>query len=139
MESYRVEGKVRQKIVRHIGIAASKVEEEKLIELAELVKAQIEQEHEPCMFSPEVMAEEALRTRRRKEEAKESQSKPIKLEEYREEARYIVGIHEVYGSVYERAFFHKMVPNPARQKAASRELYHVVMARIANPDSKKGS
>jgi transposase len=54
----------------------------------------------------------------------------------RELQRVIVGIHEVYGKVYKETGFDKVIPNPRRKPAAVKNLYHVVMGRIANPISK---
>jgi hypothetical protein len=84
--------------VRYIGIAQNEVEEAKLRELAELVKAQLEREYQPSFFSPEDMASMAIKARETKLQDKDKLK--IDLKDYREEGRYIAGIHEVYGSIY---------------------------------------
>ena len=56
VESWREGGKVRQRIVRHVGIAADNQELEHLESLAELIKAKIEEQIQPALFSPEELA-----------------------------------------------------------------------------------
>ena len=56
VESWREGGKVRQRIVRNFGIAADNQEPEHLKSLAELIKAKIEEQIQPALFSPEELA-----------------------------------------------------------------------------------
>jgi transposase len=60
----------------------------------------------------------------------------VDLKKLREQQRMIVGIHEVYGRIYEELGFNKVFPNPKRKPAAIKNLFHIVMGRIANPVSK---
>ena len=135
VESIRHVDKVKQKIVRYIGIAQNEVEEAKLRELAELVKAQLEREYQPSFFSPEDMASMAIKARETKLQDKDKLK--IDLKDYREEGRYIAGIHEVYGSIYKSVGFDRVIKNPERHVAFNSDLFNVVMARIANPQSKR--
>jgi len=48
------DGKVRQVIVRHIGMAKDEEELKYFIRLAEFIKAELENEHQPSLFSPEL-------------------------------------------------------------------------------------
>jgi len=57
----------------------------------------------------------------------------------REEARVITGIHEVYGEIYKDLGFDNVIANPKRNPGANKSLFHIVMARIANPSSKRNS
>ena len=50
----------------------------------------------------------------------------------------MTGIHEVYGEIYQQLGMDKLLPR-YRYKASHDALFHCVMARIANPDSKRGS
>ena len=56
----------------------------------------------------------------------------------RKEHRIITGIHEVYGRIYRELGLDRVLP-AGRQRMSNRVLYHTVMARIANPDSKRAS
>ena len=78
------------------------------------------------------MAIEAGRSSRRKRLPVED------LSRLREEHRIITGIHEVYGRIYRELGLDLVLP-AGRQRMSNRVLYHTVMARIANPDSKRAS
>ena len=56
VESWREGSKVRQRIVSHVGIAAGNQELKHLYSLAELIKAKIEEQIQPVLFSPEELA-----------------------------------------------------------------------------------
>ncbi len=56
-----------------------------------------------------------------------------------EEDRIIKGIHDVYGKLYDELGFDKLLYNPARNVASCKALKEIVLARVANPDSKRGS
>ncbi len=49
----------------------------------------------------------------------------------------IIGIHEVYGKIYDQLGFNKILPNPAREVSSINIIRNVVLARIANPTSKR--
>jgi len=57
VESYREGNKVKQRIVRHVGTALTDAELQKLVELAEYIKANIEDQSNAMLFAPEQMAE----------------------------------------------------------------------------------
>lgn len=135
VESIRDGNKVRQKIIRHVGNALNDDELMRLKDLAEYIKAKIESEHQLSLFSPEQMAQLVIDARRRQV----SDDKPIKvnLKELYEEQRTIIGIHEVYGKIYEELGFNTAIPNPVRTQTHNDLLHHIVMARIANPTSKR--
>jgi len=50
----RKDGKVRQVIVRHIGMAKDEEELKHFIRLAEFIKAELENDLQPGLFSPSV-------------------------------------------------------------------------------------
>ena len=49
VESYRHDGKARQRVVRHIGIATDELELQRLRDLGEYVKAKLEAESQPAL------------------------------------------------------------------------------------------
>ena len=51
MASVRDGNKVRQKIMRHVGVAQNDAELAQLKELAEFIKTQMEEEHQPQVTS----------------------------------------------------------------------------------------
>jgi transposase len=134
VESVRDGDKVKQKIIRHVGIAMDDDELARLRDLAEHIKTKLEIEYQPSLFSAEEKAKSAIAARHEKED-----SKPIhvNLRELREEQRTVVGIHEVYGKLYEELGFNETFLPAKRNQALNELLFQIVMARIANPTSKR--
>lgn len=134
VESVRDGVKVKQKIVRHIGIAMDDDELRRLKELAEVVKAKMQSQHQASLFTPEETAKQIIEARSKNQD----QPLHVNLKRLREEQRVVQGIHEVYGEMYHQLGFDSLLP-AHRYRASSNALFHTVMARIANPDSKRGS
>lgn len=137
VETTRIGNKVVQKIIRHIGSALDEYEIGKLFEVAEFVKAKIEEETKPNLFPPEELAQLAILQRER--ETRESEELQVKLKNLREEQRIVLGVHEIYGTVYNELGYNHIFGTPARNLSNYQVLKHLVMARIANPKSKRGS
>ena len=137
VKNIRKDGKVRQVIVRHVGMAKNEEELKHFKRLAEYIKADLESEYQLNIFSSEVIAEQAIEARERQEEKEKKLS--VNLKELREEQRITVGIHEVYGVIYRELGFHNLLGSPSRKVAVSKALYNIVMARIASPGSKRRS
>jgi len=135
VESVRDGDKVRQKIVRHIGIAMDDDELVRLKDLAEVVKAKIESQHQANLFEPEEVAQQAIVAKAARAEAK---ALNVDLKNLREEQRVVNGIHEVYGALYQQLSFDSLLPANT-YRASTDILFQCVMARIANPDSKRGT
>ncbi len=137
VKSVRNGNKVSQRIVRHVGTALNDFELKRMKELAEYIKVQIETEVQPSIHKPEVLAEMAVKARNDKEnKAKEMK---VDLDRLREDQRVVVGIHEIYGQIYKELSFDFTLGNPKRKVAANKNLFNMVMARIANPSSKRAS
>ncbi len=135
VSSVRVGDKVKQKIVRYIGIAMDDDELVRLKELAEVVKAKLEAQHQPSLFPPETVAKQMIEAKA----AKASKATlNVDLRQMVEEQRVVLGIHEVYGEVYRQLSFDTLL-SQRRYRASHEALFHCVMARIANPKSKRGS
>jgi len=136
VESHRKDGKIRQRIVRHIGIAMDEDELQRLRDLGEYVKAKLEVESQPSLFPAEDLARMAVEARQRSD-AQGDQPLPVDLNKLREEQRVVTGVHEVFGELYRELGFDKLMG--ARRKAAGRNLFHTVMGRLANPQSKRAT
>ena len=135
VQSVRVGDKVKQKIVRYVGIAMNEDELGRLRELAEVIKATIEAQYQPSLFPPETVAKQMLEA----QAAKASKTAlNVDLRQMVEEQRVVLGIHEVYGEVYRQLSFDTLLPQK-QYRASEETLFHCVMARIANPKSKRGS
>ena len=97
VEGARDGGKVRQRIVRHIGVAMDEDELERLRQLGEYVKAKLEDERQPLLFAPEKIAEQVIRVGRHGDGKQEL---PVDLKQIEEEQRLVTGVHEVYSQIH---------------------------------------
>ena len=125
---------VKQRIVRHIGIAMDDDELVRLKHLAEVVKAKLQAQTQPELFTPEATAQQVIAARPRTG----PQALKVDLKQLRETQRVVTGIHAVYGALYEELGLHRLLPR-YRYRASHRALFHSVMARLANPGSKRHS
>ena len=141
VESVRQGDKVRQKILRHVGVAMNDAELVKLKQVAEFVKAQLEEEHQASLFSPEDTAQQAIeaKTTSKARGAADRQAFTVDLRHLKETQRAVVGIHEVFGSIYQQLGFDTLWGASKRYHKRRKLLQHVVMARIAQPASKRAS
>ena len=133
VQSVRTGDKVRQKIVRHVGVAIDDDELGRLRDRAEFIKATLDAAVQPSLFPPEETARQIIEARRHKERPRPL---PVDLKQLREERRITLGIHEVYGALY-RQLGLDMISPVSHYRASSQALSHTVMARIANPGSKR--
>ena len=133
VESKRVDGKVKQKIVKHMGTAMEGEALESLKALAESVKLRMEQSGQLALFDEPVSEGEI------KESSVNREAFNVNLLDIKEERRVIKGIHDVYGKLYDELGFNGIITNPARNKRSQEALKEIVLARIANPDSKRAS
>jgi transposase len=136
VKAVRKDGKVSQKIIRHVGMALSDEELKRLLDLAEYIKANLESEYQLNLFPAEEIAERAIRAR---EEKQDDGPLPVNLKELREEQRVTIGIHDIYSVIYKELGFDTLLGSPKRKVAVSKALYNIVMARIASPGSKRRS
>ena len=135
VEGVRVDGKVRQRIVRHVGVAADEAELARLKELGEYLKARIAHERQPGLFPPEQVAGQVIEAGRREAEEPDPAPLGVDLKALREERRIVTGVHEAHGAVYRELGFDRLLTY--RHRASAPALFHTVMARVANPHSKR--
>lgn len=136
VSSVRNGDKVQQKILRHVGTATNENEVKLIHNLALQIKNEMEKDLQPTLFDQHELVDTVITSRA-------SQKDDIKLDvdlgEVKEESRVIIGIHEIYSKIYREIGFDRALPNPARKIASTNNLFQIVMARIANPDSKRSS
>ena len=137
VQSVRIGDKVKQKIVRYVGIAMDDDELAQLKVLAEVVKAKIEAQHQFSLFPPETVAKQMIEAKAAKVQASQA-ALNVDLMQMVEEQRVVLGIHEVYGEVYRQLSFDTLL-SQKQYRTSLEALFHCVMARIANPESKRGS
>lgn len=130
VESYRENGKVRQRIVRHIGQALSDEEQRRLEDLAQYIKTTLENPQEPTLFNPDELSRISYETKFK------SGKLPVDLIRLREEQRLIIGFHDIYGGLYKILGFNKIL-NKCR--VSSNVMRDVILCRLAFPLSKRAT
>lgn len=125
---------VIQKIVRHVGMAYDEGQLEKLKLLAESIKVKLEADCQELLISPEELAKMKTEQNRYSDD-----DYKVNLKDLREEARVVSGIHDVYGSLFDEAGYTKIFAHPARNVCTANVFKDIVLARIANPASKRAS
>lgn len=138
VQSVRKGDKVSQKIVRHVGIALDNDELEKLKSLAEYIKIKLEAGSQRLLFSPEELARLNEKAKEKKSRETEKDYK-VNLKNIVEEQRVVSGIHNIYGSLFDELGYEKVINDSKKQKSAIKTYRDIVLARIANPLSKRAS
>ena len=110
VESIRVSGKITQKVIRHIGTAANDNEINNFKIAANIIIANLKSSIPP-----------------------ESEEINVNLNAFFKEKIINTGIHDIYGTIFDQVGFNNVLKN----KNYNDILRNVVMARIANPGSKK--
>ena len=134
VESQRVEGKIKQHVIRHLGTTTPGEELEKLKQLARSIMVELKQE---AILKTRV-THKAITSRLGK---LSSISDDVFLHgiSIEESKRVILGIHDIYGYIYDHMGFQNPFSNPKKREASANILREIVMARIANPNSKRAS
>lgn len=137
VENQRVNGKVRQKIIRHFGYAFSEKEKEALKKIALSYKLELETKRQPTLFETGVLLDMICQASQKDFDQKiEEKSMLVDLNDIVEEKRIKVGYHQVYGSLFDQIGFSKVLPNWSKKKATVRLMKDVILARIHQPQSK---
>ncbi|MCP4969251.1 MAG: IS1634 family transposase [Arcobacter sp.] len=143
VESKRIDGKVKQRIVKHVGVAANDEELVELKILANKFKIELESDGQLPLYTPQELEKLELKQQTKKETNKEPEiirdDYDVNLLDLIEEDRITKGIHDVYGKLYDELNFKTIIDNYSRNGASCKALKEIVLARIANPDSKKAS
>ena len=134
VQSVRAAGRVSQRIVRHIGVAKDDTELEKLKILAESIRLKLEARGQQYLFKPEEVT-----SLKRPDTTYESSDYNVNLANLVEEQRLVAGIHEAYGKLFDDLGYVKVTSSPSRNKMMAEVFKNIVLARIANPASKRAS
>lgn len=145
--SQRIGDKIKQVILRHVGVANDEPELLRLKELAEVLLHQIRQQESPELFLPnQLLPSRNPPPRRSLDKPAGGRPSPpasapleVDLRHLREQSRNITGIHEIYGPLYEELGLGRVLATPSAHGGAVRLLKQMVLARLAAPLSKRGS
>jgi transposase len=136
VENSRVNGKPRQKVIRHVGTVANEDDLVELEKFAHYLKRQIEEELQPSLFD---VGEVDKMNKSKSSGDRKLVGKNVLLDNLEEEERRIVGFHDVYGSLFDDIDFKSVFGGFVRNQASVNILKDLVISRIANPLSKRGS
>ena len=141
VESIRTGNKVKQKIVRYVGVALDAREEQQLKDYAQQLIAKIEtqraneaQQTSLLPISEQDMLDHVKNKLGRKKRKRIEDILPpsqVRLDEIKEQDRIVEGIHEIGNAVYDMLGY-----NTILQKRDDNILRDLVLSRIANSASK---
>ena len=130
VESVRNGDKVRQKIIRYVGIAMNDYEQERLVAFANDIILEMEKK----LAQPELFDDIAPQTKPgRKKKKLLSDILPldkVAITDIRESARIIDGVDEIAGSAYDELGFNKLL------RGSNQLLKDIILARLVHPYSK---
>jgi transposase len=133
VESVRTGDKVKQKILRYVGIAMNDYEQERLIALANDIIAKMkEEQREPELFNNLKSEDNKLGRKKKKHLADILPADQVALTDVREESRIIEGVDDIAGIAYDELGFNKLLLRGSNQL-----LKDVVLARLVYPYSKR--
>lgn len=112
VESVRIDSKVVQKVIRHIGTASNEDEINNFKIAANIIIANLKSSIPP-----------------------EPDKINVNLNSFFKEKVVVTGIHDIYGTIFDETGFNNIFKN----KDYNDILRNIIMARIANPDSKKAT
>jgi len=153
VHNQRVAGKVKQRIIKHIGVALDDKELEELKSLAHSIKIKLELDEQLPVYTPAEI-EKLKKYQKKPKNKKEQLVKAVNQQDIHivnrseydtnlldiiEEDRIIKGIHDIYGKMYNELEFDKLLGKSSKDIYANNILKEIVLARVANPDSKRGS
>jgi transposase len=135
VENHRIGSTTKQHVLRHVGTAHTPEELDQFKRLAEVIKAHLENQHvskESKRIKPQ-FAKQLGHLR--------SSSDPVLVDifQLRETERRVLGIHDVYGALYDQLGFTNLFTRPRQREEAATVLREIVLARIACPVSKRAS
>lgn len=132
VESQRIDGKIKQSVIRHLGTTPPGEELEKLKQLAQGVILELQQQSQK-------KALRKIHETRFGAVSEVSEGLFLHGASIEESKRVILGIHDIYGYIYDHIGFVNPFSNASRRESSARILREIVLARIANPQSKRAS
>ncbi|HJZ23987.1 MAG TPA: IS1634 family transposase [Candidatus Babeliales bacterium] len=135
VENTRFDGTTKQHVIRHIGTASTEEDINSLKQTAETVKNELESKN-LYQSKINVTSQYGKSTGKLKPVSDKETTHIAKLEETN---RSILGIHDVYGYIYDLLQFTNLFSSPARREHSAKILREIVLCRIAYPSSKRGA
>lgn len=158
VESFREMGKVKQKIVKHIGVAHSEEQLSELKELAISIQIALENENSLSLFNPEDLTKDILvpKASDNTTDSYSDEDYQVDMRQLNEESRITTGIHDIYGNLFDELKLESIFStddaskksadatavktlSPTALKKLINNFKNIVLARIAQPDSKSAT
>lgn len=132
-ENRREDGKVRQHVVRHVGIAENEQHADELKLLANMIKKELESERiGQTLFQMPDLPEKELKTLQKNSKTSEPHPIDVDLTQLKETSRIVEGFHDTFGTLFDQLQLNRILP-----KKQTEVLKDLVLARIADPGSKR--
>jgi len=135
VENQRVGVTTKQRVIRHIGTGRTPEAIEQLKRIAGVIKSQLENE----TISQQSKKASPLFATKAGNITVLSKKLLVDVSKLQEKTRLILGIHDVYGYLYEQLGFSNLFTRPRQREESAKILREIVLARIANPVSKRAS
>lgn len=126
VESFRLDGKIKQRVIRHVGTVQTEEKVEELQQMAEAIKIELTHER----LSQKISTASGNSGRFLGKTSDVSDKLFINAVSLEESQRYILGIHDIYGYVYNHLGFENPFYNPKRREFSAKILRDIVLARI---------
>jgi transposase len=143
-QNFRKGDKVKQKIIRYVGIAQDEHEEQQLKDYAKelIIKITLEREKNSQQQSLFDVSESDVRNHVKSKAGRPKRKNiedilppsQVSLDDIKEESRIVEGVHDIAG-----AMFDDMYGNLLESKRAQDRLRDVVLSRLVYPCSKRGT
>jgi transposase len=132
VSNYRRGDKVKQQIIRHIGQGKTDAEIDALKAIGEFIRIQTLQERQPVLplYAPEDVYQKSKAL---------PDSSNVSLGALRSRQHLVDGISDVFGALYDELGWNRLLKGTKKDQTWNRILRAMVLARIANPSSKKKS
>jgi transposase len=137
VESFREMGKVKQKIVKHVGVAHSEEQLQELKILAQSMQIHLENENDLSLFAPEDLDKDLLEPKKASDEYSDEDYN-VDIRSLNEESRITTGIHDIYGTLFDELKLDSIF-DKKENKTTIDTFKNIVLARIAQPDSKSAT
>jgi len=139
VESVRMQGKVKQKIIKHLGVAYDEKQLDDLKSLAQILKEKLENTPQFNLFSVDDLPLVEEKNKDSTRALEQDDDFTVDLRALEEQGRVVNGIHDIYGTLFDELNLKSIFKSPSRNNNAVNVFKQIVMARIANPDSKRAS
>ena len=120
VESSRVNGKVVQTIVKHIGVAYNDEQLDELRLLAKSIQITLENVDKESLFQAEELIEDLTLEGKYDQSIYSDEDYNVDIRNLEEESRTITGIHDIYGKLYDELKVGSIIANPARNVSVAK-------------------